>query len=211
MPDSTITLDSALFWDTHYARGGNSGTGSYGRLAQFKADVVNRLLVRYGIRSAIELGCGDGHQLSLIRYPEYLGLDTSPAAIEMCRERFASDVSKSFRAYRSGDAIRHRADLALSLDVIYHLLEDSVYEQYMLDLFSVADRFVAIYSSDSEGTTEWPEVRHRRFTKWIANYEPGWKLVRHIPNRYPYVYGDTDSSWADFYIYAPRRWWSLGR
>ena len=206
MTANPTTLDSALFWDGHYARGGNSGTGSYGRLALFKGDVVNRLIVRYGIRSAIELGSGDGHQLSLIRYPSYLGLDTSPTAVEMCRERYQGDSTKSFRSYRSGDAIRDRADLAVSLDVIYHLLEDSVYEQYMLDLFSVADRYVAIYSSDSEALSEWPEVRHRRFTKWIANHEPGWKLIRHIPNRYPYVYGDINTSWADFYVYARRRW-----
>lgn len=206
MTAQPTTLDSAQFWDTHYARGGNSGTGSYGRLAQFKADVVNRLIVRHGIRSAIELGSGDGHQLSLIRYPTYLGLDTSPTAVELCRARYAGDSTKTFRAYRTGDAIRDRADLAVSLDVIYHLLEDSVYEQYMLDLFSVADRYVAIYSSDSEAFSEWPEVRHHRFTKWIANYEPGWKLIRRIPNRFPYVHGDVDSSWADFYIYARRRW-----
>ena len=210
MTANTVTLDSALFWDSHYARGGNSGTGSYGRLAQFKADVVNRLIVRHSVQSVVELGCGDGHQVSMIRYPQYLGLDTSPTAIEMCRDRFAGDATKEFRAYRSGDAIRDRAELALSLDVVYHLLEDSVYEQYMLDLFSVATRYVAIYSSDNEAFSEWPEVRHRRFTKWIANYEPGWKLVRHIPNRYPYVYGDVDSSWADFYIFGRRRW-SLGR
>lgn len=209
MAQSTITLDSALFWDTHYADGGNSGTGSYGRLAQFKADVLNRLIVRHGINSAIELGCGDGNQVSLIRYPSYLGLDTSPTAIDLCRERFASDPTKRFRSYRSGDAIRERAELAVSLDVVYHLLEDTVYEQYMLDLFSVATRFVAIYSSDSEGEAEWPEVRHRRFSKWVARHEPGWKLVRHIPNRFPYVYGDVESSWSDFYIFGRRRWWSL--
>ena len=209
MAQSTITLDSALFWDTHYADGGNSGTGSYGRLAQFKADVLNRLIVRHGISSAIELGCGDGNQVSLIRYPSYLGLDTSPTAIDLCRERFASDPAKRFRSYRSGDAIRERAELAVSLDVIYHLLEDTVYEQYMLDLFSVATRFVAIYSSDSEGAAEWPEVRHRRFSKWVSRHEPGWRLVRHIPNRFPYVYGDVESSWSDFYIFGRRRWWSL--
>ena len=206
MTANPTTLDSALFWDIHYTRSGNSGTGSYGRLAQFKADVVNRLIVRYGIRSAIELGCGDGHQASLIRYPSYLGLDVSRTAVDLCRERFGDDQTRSFRSYRSGDAIRERADLAVSLDVVYHLLEDSVYEQYMLDLFSVADRYVAIYSSDKESLSPWPEVRHRRFSKWIADYEPGWKLVRHIPNRYPYVEGDIETSWADFYIYARRRW-----
>ena len=144
----------------------------------------------------------------MIRYPNYVGLDTSPTAVEMCRQRFDGDESRQFRAYRSGDALTERAELAVSLDVIYHLLEDSVYEQYMLDLFSVATRYVVIYSSDKEAVTEWPEVRHRRFSKWIASHEPGWKLLRHIPNRYPHTEGVVESSWADFYIYGRRRWWS---
>jgi hypothetical protein len=206
------SLESAEFWDTHYAAGGTSGTGSYGRLAEFKAEVLNRLLVTYSIDSAIELGCGDGNQLSLINYPSYLGLDTSPTAIDQCRRLFAGDPTKQFRAYRSGDPIPERADLALSLDVVYHLLEDQVYHRYMADLFGAANRLVVVYSSDSDEEAEWPEVRHRRFTTWVGGFAPQWQLRRRIPNRYPYVHGDVDSSWADFFIFEPRRrWWQRGR
>ena len=204
------SLNSSEFWDGHYAAGGNSGTGSYGRLADFKAEVLNQIVADHGIQTTIELGCGDGHQLSLINYPRYLGLDTSPRAIELCRQKFAADEGKRFIAYRSGDPIPEQAEMAVSLDVVYHLLEDAVYEQYMRDLFSAATRLVIVYSSDTEEEAEWPEVRHRHFTGWVADHEPSWKLVRHIPNRYPYVYGDVDSSWADFYIYERRvrRWWN---
>lgn len=206
-PDQS--LNSSEFWDGHYADGGNSGTGSYGRLADFKAEVLNQILADGDIRTVIELGCGDGHQLSLVQYPFYLGLDTSPTAIELCRQRFAGDDSKRFMAYQSGDPIPEQAEMAVSLDVVYHLLEDAIYEQYMRDLFSAATRLVVVYSSDSEESAEWPEVRHRRFTAWVAENEPSWKLARHIPNRYPYVYGDVDSSWADFYVFEElrRRWW----
>ncbi|MGI9647151.1 MAG: glycosyltransferase, partial [Acidimicrobiia bacterium] len=151
----------------------------------------------------------DGHQLSLIKYPRYLGLDTSKTAIELCRQSFAGDDGKRFMAYQSGDPILEQAEMAVSLDVIYHLLEDAVYDQYMSDLFSAATRLVVAYSSDTEEPAEWPEVRHRNFTAWVADNEPSWRLARRIPNRYPYVYGDVDSSWADFFIFEkrPRRWW----
>jgi hypothetical protein len=203
------SLNSSEFWDGHYAAGGNSGTGSYGRLAEFKAEVLNEIIADSGIQTAIELGCGDGHQLSLVRYPRYMGLDTSPTAIELCRQRFAGDDTKRFAAYQSGDSIPEQAEMAVSLDVVYHLLEDTIYEQYMADLFSAATRLVVVYSSDSEEPAEWPEVRHRRFTGWVADNAPSWKLARRIPNRFPYVYGDVDSSWADFYVFEVRRrrWW----
>lgn len=206
------TLPSAELWDEVYAGGGTSGTGSYGRLAEFKAEVVNRLLAEHSVESVIELGCGDGHQVSLIEYPQYLGLDTSPTAVGICRERFGGDPTREFRAYATGEEIADRADLAISLDVIYHLLEDEVFERYMSDLVTIATRLVVVYSSDTEEETEWPEVRHHRFTTWIAEHAPDWILRERIPNRFPYVPGDVDSSWADFYVFerapARRRWWS---
>lgn len=207
-------LPSAELWDAVYAGGGTSGTGSYGRLAEFKAEVVNRLLVEHSIKSVIELGCGDGNQASLIDYPGYLGLDISPTAIGLCRERFGEDPTRAFRTYRTGDELADRAELSISLDVIYHLLEDDVYERYMSDLFAVATRLVVVYSSDTDEETEWPEVRHHRFTDWVKEHATDWTLQERIPNRYPYVPGDVDSSWADFYVFTPnpvrRRWWNRG-
>ena len=32
---------SAAYWEERYRRGGNSGAGSYGKLAEFKAEVIN--------------------------------------------------------------------------------------------------------------------------------------------------------------------------
>jgi hypothetical protein len=44
-----------------------------------------------------------------------------------------------------------RFDLELSLDVIYHLVEDEVFDAYMRSLFAHAGRFVVIYSSNKVG------------------------------------------------------------
>jgi SAM-dependent methyltransferase len=187
------------YWIARYREGGNSGAGSYNRLAEFKAEVLNEFVASHDIRDVIEFGCGDGNQLTLATYPSYLGLDVSPHAIDGCARRFAGDASKSFMLMR--DYTGQTATLALSLDVIYHLTEDVVYETYMSVLFEAATDYVVIYSSDTEDA-QTAHVRHRQFSQWVRLNAPGWRLLQHIPNRHPYT-GDNDTgSLADFYIYG---------
>ena len=90
---------SAAFWERRYAKGGTSGPGSYGDLARGKAAFLNAFVRDRDVRTVIEFGCGDGHQLSLADYPNYVGLDVSPSAISLCKNRFASDGTKSFFLY----------------------------------------------------------------------------------------------------------------
>ena len=68
----TAFVGSQAFWEQHYAQGGTSGAGSYGKYAEFKADILNRFVQENSVRSVIEFGCGDGNQLSLARYPSYV-------------------------------------------------------------------------------------------------------------------------------------------
>jgi SAM-dependent methyltransferase len=194
-------FSSRQYWIERYALGGNSGAGSYERFAEHKARVLNDLVARHGIGSVIEFGCGDGNQLRYARYPAYLGLDISPLAIARCRELFAGDATKRFELLDMPDP--EQADLALSLDVIYHLVEDRVFDDYMRRLFASARRFVAIYSSDSDAVSgpAAPHVRHRRFSAWIASNAPGWVLHERIPNEFPYDGNPLTSTFAEFHIY----------
>lgn len=194
---------SVHYWEKRYQHGGTSGAGSYGKLAQFKADFLNTFVEQQGIQSVIEFGCGDGHQLSLAHYPRYIGLDVSLTAIQMCQQRFGSDSSKSFFIYHPQGFVDNaqvlRADAALSLDVIYHLVEDPAFNTYMNHLFQSAARFVIIYSSNKEGRPR-SHVRHRQFTHWIEQHQPAWSLREHKRNPYP-IEHDPDGSFADFYVY----------
>ena len=198
--------NSSRYWEQRYARGGNSGAGSYGRLALFKAELLNDFVEQRGIQSVVEFGCGDGHQLSLARYPSYLGFDVAPTAIELCNQRFAGDGSKRFVLHDSQReaAPVKVADLALSLDVIYHLVEDDVFDAYMRHVFAAAKRYVIIYASNDEAPSPAPHVRHRRFTDWVEQHELAWRLESHIPNRYPPSLSDgEETSFADFFVFAP--------
>lgn len=194
---------SSDYWQRRYLDGGTSGGGSYGRLAHFKATVLNDLVKSKGVKSVIEFGCGDGAQLALAFYPTYVGVDVSPAAVEICRQRFAGDISKSFIALDSFRQSRATADLGLSLDVIYHLVEDRVFDEYMRDLFGASKRLVAIYSSNSDAIADpAPHVRHRVFTEWVAHHAADWRLIATHKNPYPYSWRDrTNTSPCDFYIF----------
>jgi SAM-dependent methyltransferase len=191
--------DSARFWERNYARGGTSGEGSYGVLAQGKADFLNRFVRDHSVRSVVEFGCGDGNQISLASYPRYVGLDVSRTALELCKRRFADDPAKSFFLY-DGDYFVDRAgvltaDLALSLDVIYHLIEDSVFETYMMHLFSAGRSYVIIYSTNTQMAYACPHVRHRHFAYWVDNNCPQWRLVQEVPGP------GSGAGRADFFVY----------
>src|SRR5690554_4632414 len=192
---------SQEYWEQRYASGGHSGAGSYRKFAQFKAQTLNRFVAEHAIESVIEFGCGDGNQLLLAQYPQYLGIDVSPTAIAVCRRLFAEDQAKTFRLL--SDYADETAELALSLDVIYHLVEDDVFADYMHTLFGAAKRFVIIYASnfDDPERRAGPHVRHRRFTDWVEDNCPGWVLSLHIPNKYPYRGNYRKGSFADFYVY----------
>ena len=195
---------SSDYWEGRYETGGNSGAGSYGRLAEFKANFLNTFVEQHQIQSVIEYGCGDGAQLTLARYASYTGVDVSGKAVEMCRIRFADDTSKRFLEWNelAPDSV---ADLSLSLDVIYHLVEDATFEAYMQRLFASARRFVIVYSSNKEEDSLVKHVRHREFTRWVARNEPEWCLHSTLKNAYPYDPANSETtSFADFYVFNPR-------
>jgi hypothetical protein len=189
---------SSTFWQQRYASGDNSGEGSYGELAEFKSRVLNGFVTDRGVHSVIEFGCGDGNQLTLATYPSSLGLDVSPAAVALCKKQFHGDDTRSFALYnpKTFDGSL-TAELSLSLDVIYHLIEDDIFDTYMRHLFGSAELYVIIYASNDSLKDPAAHVRHRRFTPWVEAWSPEWQLVQTIdnPHRGP------GGSPADFYIY----------
>jgi SAM-dependent methyltransferase len=190
---------SARFWEENYAQGRTSGNGSYGALAEGKRRFLNELVRARAVRSVIEFGCGDGNQLSLADYPRYVGLDVSRTAIGLCQRRFADDASKSFFLYDGAcftdRAGVFRAELALSVDVVYHLTEDAVFETYLRHLFAAGQQLVVIYSTNMDIGGTAPHVRHRRFTPWVEAACPEWRLAQVTPGP------NTERARADFFVY----------
>ncbi len=194
---SLTMQSSADYWERRYRLGMTSGPGSAGELARFKADFLNSFVREQGVQTVIEFGCGDGAQLALARYPSYVGIDVSASAIELCRSRFAGDATKSFthQPDTGPDGPREVADLALSLDVIYHLLENDVYAAYLDRLFRAAKCWVIVYSSNRDEAVSARHVRHRPFVEDVRRRHPEFELVRKVENPRP------AESFADFYIF----------
>lgn len=186
------------YWEHRYAGGGHSGAGSRGTTAAWKAEVISRLLAEHDVERAVEFGCGDGYQLGLIPYPRYIGLDVSATAIEQCRQLYGEDTSKIFEVYDPAnfDVSAVESDLALSLDVILHLVEDPVFETHMRHVFAAATRLVVIFAPDEDTPAADPHVRYRRFTPWVEQNEHNWELVTKIENPRKGL-----ESIADFFVF----------
>lgn len=192
---------STDYWVRRYQSGGDSGAGSHERLAAMKAEVLNDFVAEQHIESVIEYGCGDGSQLKRAKYESYTGFDVSQAAIARCQEIFRGAARKRFKLVE--DYAGETAQLTLSLDVVYHLVEDVVFEQYMHRLFDSATAYVIVYASntDQQAASQMAHVRHRKFTDWVERSAPGWRLRRHIPNPHPFRGDVSTGSFADFYIF----------
>lgn len=195
-------FDSAAYWQSRYQAGGTSGRGSYGELAHFKADILNKVVEREMVNTVGEFGCGDGAQLALATYPKYVGFDVAASAVSLCTTKYSGDTTKQFRHLTSLNA-SERFDMTLSLDVIYHLIEDKVFYAHVHTVFTHALRLVVIYSSNHDDHS-CRHVRHREFTSHIECTKPNWALLEIIKNPYPRT-SDTDAgSFANFYIYGRR-------
>lgn len=191
------------YWDRRYKSGGNSGAGSYGALREFKINFLNSFIAENGVSSLVDLGCGDGSVASGIVVESYTGLDISEQALTLCKKAVRTQGARFFCTetfpYREHAGA---FDVALSMDVIFHLVEDSLFVKYMANLFSLSGKYVIIYSSDREDDGSSPcHLKHRRISEYIKESEPGWSLLRTVCNKYPFAGDHVNQSFSDFFIY----------
>lgn len=193
------SFSSVAYWEARYRGGGHSGAGSRGHLLTYKAGFINGFIAANRVASIIDFGCGDGALLSLLTVKTYTGLDVSTTTLASCARQFPE---REFLPYYQVDNAA-TADLSLSIDVIYHLIEDTTFVQYIDNLFAHATRFVIVYASNTD--LAWPaaHVRHRRFTDMATARHPAWRLLAHCPNSSPFDPArPDDTSFADFFVFG---------
>jgi hypothetical protein len=116
----------------------------------------------------------------------------------MCETVFAHDPTKTFHTLPLPWPVA--ADLVLSLDVIYHLVEDDVFEQHMADVFTSALHWVILYTTDSDSID--PDfkpaahVKHRPVTSYVQTVFPQWEIREVLLNPAPHMGG------CDFYMFG---------
>ena len=190
-------FSSKEYWEDRYRSGRNSGSGSYGRLAAFKLGVLNDFIGENGISSLLDFGCGDGNIAKDIIVDSYVGYDVSAKAVEMCKELYAKDDKKF-----TNNLPNENADLCISFDVIFHLIEDGIYHEYIKNLFKHSDKYVIIYSSNVEHEGSYIHFMNRSFIGDVDLNK--WELIKMVKNKYPLLDDPENESVSDFYIFKKR-------
>ena len=180
-----MTFNSKEYWENRYKSGGNSGVGSQGVIAEFKAKVINDFVKNNNIQTVCELGCGDW-LFSLFNISEYTVYDVCEFVVERNKNLYTHKFTTIMNELTN-------YDLTISMDVILHLMEEDVYQQYMKDLFRLSKKYVIIYDRNKN---EILEGIHNKFRKFLPDVPQNFELIEYINN--PYKGEDTQ---ADFFIF----------
>jgi len=169
-------------------------------LALFKAKVLNAFVTDNIVSTVIEFGLGDGSQLELAEYPNYVGVDTNHKAVAACRKKFPRSRKRQF--FNLEDYDGQPAGLSLSLDVIPQFVDDDVFDRYMSVLFDASDEFVGIYATNHASDADVKDqIKHRVFTDWIAKNRPEWVLFKKVETAGMQDDTPQTSTPADFYFF----------
>ena len=143
-------------------------------------DIINNFIKENKIKSIVDYGVGDGNQLKLINTEnlKYTGIDVSEFIISKCKEQFKNDKTKSFIHVDNIDN-KLKGELVLSCDVIYHLIEEHVYKEYMDNLFSMSNKYVIIYAPNIN-YDEATHVKKREFIEYIFDNYTTFNLIERI-------------------------------
>lgn len=159
-------MNISQYWDRRYALGGNSGAGSRGDELDAKVRLVQTLVDGLKLKSVLDLGCGDGFFASRIEVDEYVGYDVSSVAVNRCR----TFVPR----YEFLDRVPTRDfDLILSMDVIFHLVNDLDYHEYMKTLWRKTTNVALVYGTDRDERGR-QHVLHR---SWVKDIPPDFTAV----------------------------------
>ncbi len=199
-----IGFNSQNYWRIRNRDLSASGSGSRGSLLDYKVEFINSLISRLAVTSLIDWGFGDGALASRIQVQDYLGIEISEDLVNRMLTSPATEIN-NHKYILSGQYTGNVRELALSIDVIYHLTEDSTYHSYMANLFSSSSKYVLIYSSGLYDTKDLPSaihVRHRDLHRYhTANLQTEFSIEGIFKNPFPYNKRQPENtSFADFIL-----------
>lgn len=113
-------------------------------MALFKASIINNFVSKNDINTFIECGSGDHNQLSSANYKKYIGFDASKTAIKIFQNKFKYEMTKTFIYISDNFTNNRKVDLLISRDILFHLIEDNVFNLYMQNLFNSSKKYICI-------------------------------------------------------------------
>lgn len=192
------------YWFHRHRRGAGrrefeaDGRGSAGHLRAYKAAFVNAMARKYDCRTAIDLGCGSAWLYGLTSFDEYTGFDISPSAIWRAYLEHGCPKNAEFHIFDPERTELRRADVAVSLDVVYHITEEVDLWAYLAAMCEAARRLIVVYAADEDPVeTDPPHIARRRFVPLIE--KRGWRLAESPEN----PYADDPDVMSRFYVFVP--------
>ena len=149
------TIDNQKYWNARY-RSGNpkgSGKGSRGREAEIKREAVSSLLANGGIRSVLDIGCGDCEILEGVDLDgiEYVGTDISDAIVRRNARRWPDRTFHYTNFNRAVATLGDRTfDLVMCVDVLIHQPDLQRYLAGVKLVHRMAGRFVLLCGYQKE-------------------------------------------------------------
>eukprot|EP00928_Gymnodinium_smaydae_P070221 TRINITY_DN54112_c0_g1_i1.p1 TRINITY_DN54112_c0_g1~~TRINITY_DN54112_c0_g1_i1.p1 ORF type:complete len:336 (-),score=83.60 TRINITY_DN54112_c0_g1_i1:64-1071(-) len=153
----------------------------------------------------LDLGVGDGRQAYMLleRFPSvshYIGLDLSPSVVERTSSSFAELLHASADASAAASGVSRTApavaefyaydgfelpvqvasrsfDVALSLQVLMHILEEELFDAYMSLLCAPTHKFIIVHAADAEIEQE-NHIRGWRFRERVL--DAGFRQLLHL-------------------------------
>jgi len=158
-------FDYKGYWESRYKNGQNSGAGSYGDNADFKAMIIDRIIKDYDVESLLDIGCGDGNQISLVKSQvDYCGYDISSTTIKNCELKFKGDDRKQFHVF---DPMVYNPspawDMTMCLDCLFHITIEEEWLKTIECICNCAENVVLIVTNTEEIRDEYfPHVNFKR-------------------------------------------------
>ncbi|TCT06198.1 class I SAM-dependent methyltransferase [Aquabacter spiritensis] len=103
-----------------------SGSGTHSGAALQYVEMVNAFITQAGVRSVVDIGCGDFHIGRLIRCPDYTGVDVVPAVVARNQAAFGGAGRRFVQCDVAGEGGVPPGDLCLVRQVFQHLSNDQI-------------------------------------------------------------------------------------
>lgn len=132
------------------------------------------------------------------------GWTSAPKPRPFAASASRGDASKLFLLL--DDYAGQTADLSLSLDVLFHLVEDGVYFDYLDRLFKAGRRFVVVYATSvGNAPRTLRHVRHRPVESDIATRFPDFARLTDLEAMLPAPpRAQGEGGYTRFFIYQRR-------
>jgi len=173
---------SEQYWERRYKSGGNSGGGSYGNGLVNKVELITDLMEKYDIKSIADVGCGDCTIVPKLPHLEsYVGYDISSTIIDRHNSK---NTNPSYKYKLISELESLGLDLSLSLEVIFHQVNDEEYIEYMDNLVKTDSFYILILTmNDSILDTHHVKAAHIKYRDVVNKMSqyPNYELIGTFP------------------------------